>query len=823
MLKYIILLTTFLYILKINGQQYTRISGIVIDKDTKDPLPLVNLQIKGSNFGTTTNNEGEFKLSLPSSVDTIIVSAIGYKTVTYTAHHKVAVLNSITIQLTSDIIGLSEVKVTPKENPALQIIRNISKHRKQNDPNRISNISYNSHTKMMATITNLSKFIRNNILFRNHQGIFIKNDDSLQSRELPVLLIERDDYFFRQENPEIDYHKKIKEEKRALDFMNEMDINLIASQITSGIDLYRRQITLFSKQLLNPVHQGSLNYYHYHITDSLYTDNGWVYTISFVPKQQNSSLFSGQVRVIEDSWALLDIELILLGTKQINLINNLKFHQSYASINDSTMFCRTKRLDINFELFDKKKSFLAPKEKIHFTQIDSYGNVHITDRKVTIDDLKNEHLNQPLVAIDSIYIESNEIRDRQVANSLDSLNNHWLVKTGNFFAKMNLTGYIEGKYIDFGPYNKWISQNKIEGLRLNANFRTSEGFIKNTMVTGQIGYGFTDNKIKYATGVTFKTNPDKWRFISLNVKDDFVNIGDNGDVSLLNENTRDQIDYSLVAREEIDKLVRDQEVKLGVIHEWKQGITSTLDIARHKTYSGLYVPFYSRNNQFIPYYYNNEMSLTTRFSWDQDVDQLYFQRYYFNSVFPVINFKCTIGNYELSDNQSGNYLKLRATYKHQFNIGLTTLKYAAEAGYLWGDVPFTLLEVHRGNPSFLYAYYNYNSMNSMEFASTQFANLFIDYHINGILLKHLPLIGKLDWRETVSAKILHGNLDYTQLAGLMMPMELKSLNNEPFVELGVGVGNIFQFLRVEGIYRATHQYEKMENNFGVRFRAEMSF
>jgi TonB-linked SusC/RagA family outer membrane protein len=58
-------------------QQQT-ITGIVTDAITGDPMPGVNIVVKGTTNGTTTNIDGSFSLSVPDKNATLIVSFIGY-------------------------------------------------------------------------------------------------------------------------------------------------------------------------------------------------------------------------------------------------------------------------------------------------------------------------------------------------------------------------------------------------------------------------------------------------------------------------------------------------------------------------------------------------------------------------------------------------------------------------------------------------------------------------------------------------------------------------------------------------------------------------
>ncbi|MCW5912065.1 MAG: carboxypeptidase-like regulatory domain-containing protein [Cyclobacteriaceae bacterium] len=62
--------------------QKITLSGRVIDKETKEPLPFASLGIKGKSIGTITNLQGEFDFHIPSQLrnDLFTLSMLGYKT-----------------------------------------------------------------------------------------------------------------------------------------------------------------------------------------------------------------------------------------------------------------------------------------------------------------------------------------------------------------------------------------------------------------------------------------------------------------------------------------------------------------------------------------------------------------------------------------------------------------------------------------------------------------------------------------------------------------------------------------------------------------------
>ena len=59
------------------GQQ-TKISGIVTDMATKEPLIGVNVSLKGTVTGTITNVDGGYSLNVPSLTGELVFSYVGY-------------------------------------------------------------------------------------------------------------------------------------------------------------------------------------------------------------------------------------------------------------------------------------------------------------------------------------------------------------------------------------------------------------------------------------------------------------------------------------------------------------------------------------------------------------------------------------------------------------------------------------------------------------------------------------------------------------------------------------------------------------------------
>lgn len=83
------------------------LTGQVIDLETDEPLPGVNVVVKGTTTGTVTDIEGNYRLTVADDAETLVFSSVGYTS------EEVAIGNQtvINISLAPDIQALSEVVV----------------------------------------------------------------------------------------------------------------------------------------------------------------------------------------------------------------------------------------------------------------------------------------------------------------------------------------------------------------------------------------------------------------------------------------------------------------------------------------------------------------------------------------------------------------------------------------------------------------------------------------------------------------------------------------------------------------------------------------
>jgi len=89
-----------------NDQQQV-VTGKVTDSQTGEPMPGVNVVIKGTTIGTITDSNGDYSISVPDRNVTLIFSFIGYSS----QEIQLAGRTTLNVSLVSETVGLEEVVV----------------------------------------------------------------------------------------------------------------------------------------------------------------------------------------------------------------------------------------------------------------------------------------------------------------------------------------------------------------------------------------------------------------------------------------------------------------------------------------------------------------------------------------------------------------------------------------------------------------------------------------------------------------------------------------------------------------------------------------
>jgi hypothetical protein len=111
--------------------------------------------------------------------------------------------------------------------------------------------------------------------------------------------------------------------------------------------------------------------------------------------------------------------------------------------------------------------------------------------------------------------------------------------------------------------------------------------------------------------------------------------------------------------------------------------------------------------------------------------------------------------------------------------------------------------------------------------------MFVEHYFNGLIFNRIPLFKKLKLREQLAARVIYGSLrdenDPSKNPDLIAFQKYNgavtsfTLNQGPYVEGSVGIGNIFKFLRVDLVKRFTYTNNPYITKLGIRTRFRFDF
>ena len=133
-----------------------------------------------------------------------------------------------------------------------------------------------------------------------------------------------------------------------------------------------------------------------------------------------------------------------------------------------------------------------------------------------------------------------------------------------------------------------------------------------------------------------------------------------------------------------------------------------------------------------------------------------------------------------------------------------------------------LLKIPAGNEYLVSSRYLFNTMTPYEFAANRYVDLHTRLSLGGLIFDHIPIIKKLGWRERISYNMYWGDMTMANQV-YNKNSNFNLVGNQPFIEAGVGIENIFHILFIEYYKRFTHLNDSYAMKSGVFLGVHLSF
>ena len=843
--KELILLIFFFLYTTLLFAQITHVSGVVIDASNKQPMPFVTVSFQGTTIGISTDNNGKYRLSTNNLANTKLrVSFVGYNDATITiVPGKDQVIN-VTLKPEAeelaevDINGGKKPRYRNKDNPAVELIRKVIENKNKNRPESYNYVEYREYDKMQFSFTNVSTTLADKKFFQKYKFILDNRDSTSVPgiNLLPVYLEEKLSQYYYRKKPEKEKVRILGQ--KTVDFGGSVDAEGLGSffkYMYSKVDIYDNNINIMSNNFLSPIADESPTFYKFFITDTITTENNTkLVELSFTPRNLQDMLFQGKIYItLDGNYAVQKAKLGINKSINLNFIKTMEVDLDFTQNPDGRYHLNKSNTLADFGVSKSKSTGIFGMRTI------TYGNyivnkphpdtTYISDAEANASDELKHKSDQ--------FWEQNRLdtltkTEANVYHNIDSLKNMPSFKRTLDIATLLFAGYYPLKYFEIGPSNTFYSFNPIEGFKLRLGGRTTPELSKRYYFETYAAYGFKDEKWKYFLSGTYSLNNKSiYKF-----PQDYLRASFQRDTKIpgLNLQFVQQDNFLLSFKRGVnDKYLYNDYYRFDYVHEYESHFSYALEFRNWKQ-SPAGSLYFINNTGTIPSMTTTEVDLNLRYAPNEEFYQGKIYRVPVPSKYPVFTLDYTEG-IKGAFNGSYNYQNLR--FRIDKRVYLSQLGYAdvsVEADKIFGQVPYPLLDIFAANQTYAYSLYSYNLMNFLEFVGDHYETVNIDQHFMGFFFNKIPLFKKLRWREVVSFKAawaglsdqnnpaLHPSLYQFPVAANGQPITY-ALNGTPYMEGGVGIENIFKFMRVDLVRRFDYLDHPEVAKWGIRARVKFDF
>lgn len=816
----------------------TTVSGQVIDSETGEPLPFVTVQFKGTGVGGITDFDGYFELTTTAKVDSIVISFVGYRTLT-----KAIVPGKkqhINFNLSPDVNLIDEVVVRPGVNPAIAIIEKARDHRKDYNIDKLSSYEYESYTKVQLAIDNIAENFKKRKVFKAVEPLFdtvsTLKADSHAIPVLPVFVSETLSEYYYRKTPRRT-REVIKASKvSGVGVGEDSYVSQLLGSTFQQYNFYENNLYILDKDFISPISSQALVYYGYQLIDSVYIDGYKCYQIQIYPKNKLDLVFRGTIWITAESYAIKQISVEITKDANINFIEKLKIQQTLTEVEPGAWVPSKIRVLIDIsEITDQTVGMIGlyynSNENI---KVNQDHDLKFFEEKLIVLDVAQD---MDDIFWDSARHERISQADIKIYKMVDSLKNQPIIKTYVDVVEFLVEGYRPFGKIEIGPYHYLGGYNSLEGFRTRIGFRTNESFSKSWLLKGYGAYGFLDREFKWMGSAEYIISRTKWAKVGVFHKRDVEQIGvtdrDYGTSALFDA-------FSLLGS---NRLNRTTEYLVHGEKELFKGYTQRIYLQQK---SLEFEPIGDFNFQYFTdpgitsavasNYVMSTITLEGRLSHKELFIIRQNRRISLGNLkAPVLTIRYTHGFKGLLDGDfEYDQLNIRI-WQYQSLANLGTFEYNIRAGKTFSPVPYPSLFVMRGNQSFFSNKETYNLMNFFEFVADEYVSAHYEHQFNGLIMNRIPLLRRLKLREFVNGKAVYGRISNQNLA--LIPTfaetgypvtDVGRFTNIPYVELGYGIENIFRFIRIDFIHRLTYLHNNenpFHNNqqFGIKVNAVLRF
>jgi hypothetical protein len=826
--------------------------GKVLDGANGEPIPFAAVKYIGTSEGRSTDMDGNFVLPILDNYDKFEITFLGYKPVTVTVPRGRQEVRDQIIKMYSDDILLTEVvvkknkqKYSRKNNPAVELMRKVIANKKLSDIKEKDFYHFEKYEKKTFSYNDI-KGTKDTLLSEicPETGKLI----------IPIMVDETSSEENYRKNP-----KTVKTTvlaKRSDGFQSMLSsgdmLTTYVKDIFTDVDIYKDNVRLLQHPFISPISTNeAIGFYHYFIEDTLMVDNERCIDVVFLPNNTQDFGFAGHLYITDDNLNQVKRAIINVPTNSgVNFVDNLMVIQDFMTLPTGERVMKVDNMIVELSGLYGAIKFQCQR----YSQYSNYDFSPITDKKA-FKSPKIERVMADATLKDSTYWAS--IRPVQLTNAENHLGNGVDKINDDLggFWKFLLTAVVENSVeltpkpnkLDLIPLNSIISHNDVDGWRFQLPLQTTGNLSPHLFVRGYGAYGTKDEKMKYKAEVEYSFNKKKYmahEFPRRSIIASYM-YDDMSPVDKFAGTVKDNV-YSSFKTSKVDQMMYVNDFKLKGQYETDNFTTWSLTLDHSKlTPTGKLIYQRNADGVILPHIKTSDIKVGFRYAPRETFINSKQQRLPINNDAPIFTLEHTMGMDGFLGGQY-NYNMTEATVFKKFWLpgACGSIEAYVKGGVQWNKVPFPMLFTPQSNLSYFVQFdsWSFNMLRNMEFLNDRYVSLLVNWSFDGKILNRIPLLKKLKLREYVGFKMLYGHLtdrnnpfenptdnDLFRFPTRDGYQTSFVMGNKPYMELSVGISNIFKVLTIQYVRRLNYTDmpavpggDKLHKN-GVRFAVDFKF
>ena len=832
------------------------IQGVVTDSLTNEPIPYLSVFYEGKGVGSITDNDGNYKVETRKGWNKLTFSAVGY--VTKVVNIIPGVTKNLNVRMRPDDIMLDEVVVKPKRekysrknNPAVELMKKVIAHKKNNKLSENDYYQYNKYQKITMSLNDVTPEMLEKGMYKKMP--FLKDQIELCEETNKFILPISVDETASQKI----YRKHPKSEKTIIKGMSSTGVNelfatgdmlsTVLKDVFTDVNIYDNDIRLLQYPFISPISSSdAISFYKFYIMDTTFVDKDKCFHLTFVPNNSQDFGFTGHLYVLADSsYTVKKCTMNLPKKSGVNFVDNMDIIQEFEQLPNGEWVLKTDDMIVEMTLMKIMQGFQIRRTTRYsdyaFDELPQQlfkrkgAEIKEADAMMRGDDFWNQYRPVPLT---------------QTESSMDMLVKRLEQMPGFKYVIFVLKAFIENfvetgtkdnpSKVDIGPVNTMISNNYIDGLRLRMSAQTTANLNPHLFFKGYYAYGFKDHRSKYMGEVEYSFN--KKEYLPREFPKNSITFSYQYDVMSPTDKflktDKDNVFVSFKTST-VDQMSYVRNIALKYENETQFGLKTTVEV-KHSTdepTGGLAYITNDDQKTLVPEIQTMEASLAFRYAPGETFVNTKQRRIPVSFDAPVFTLSHTAGFKGVLGGEYNYNLTEIGLYKRFWFSSWGKIDMFVKGGAQWNKVPFPLLIMPAANLSYILQRETFNLINNMEFLNDRYASLDVSWDLNGKIFNRIPLLKKLKWREAIGFKMLYGHLTdknnpmkHPGDSELFLfptrdgrPTSFVMAPKTPYMECSVGIHNIFKILHIDYVRRLNYLDHPDANKWGVRFMVMMTF